>query len=73
MYTTYRLDSADEISMDLLLSIKQAYKSKPITITFEDEINVDLTEEQKSELDRRLQNKEGCLSAEESIARLYSL
>jgi hypothetical protein len=59
--------------MDLLLSIKQAYKSKPITITVEDEIHVDLTDEQKAELDRRLQNKDGCLSAEESIARLHSL
>jgi len=31
MYTTYHLESADEINSDLLDSIKAIYKSKPIT------------------------------------------
>lgn len=39
MYTTYHLSSADEITADLIEAIKAAFKSKPITITIEEEVN----------------------------------
>ncbi|KAA5536506.1 hypothetical protein F0919_02225 [Taibaiella lutea] len=39
MYTTYHLSSAQEITPDILESIKATFKSKPITITVEEEID----------------------------------
>jgi len=39
MYTTYHLSSAQEITPDLLDAIKATFKSKPITITIEEEID----------------------------------
>jgi hypothetical protein len=39
MYTTYHLSSADELTTDILEAIKLAFKSKPITITVEEEMD----------------------------------
>ena len=39
MYTTYHLSSAQEITTELLESIKKTFKSKPITITVEEEMD----------------------------------
>ena len=39
MYTTYHLSSAEDITPDILESIKIAFKSKPIVITVEEELD----------------------------------
>jgi hypothetical protein len=39
MYTTYHLSSAQDISPDILDAIKIAFKSKPIKITIEEELD----------------------------------
>lgn len=39
MYTTYHLSSAQDISTDILEAIKVSFKSKPITITVEEELD----------------------------------
>jgi hypothetical protein len=39
MYTTYHLSSAQEITPDILEAIKIAFKSKPIKITVEEELD----------------------------------
>ncbi len=39
MYTTYHLASAQEASSDILEAIKATFKSKPITITVEEELD----------------------------------
>lgn len=45
MYTTYHLTSAQELSTDILDSIKATYKSKAITIIVEEDDNdIELTE-----------------------------
>ncbi len=67
MSTTYHLESADELNSDLLESIKAMYKSKPITITVEED-NIDLDSDMKAILDERLEEGEDTyLSAETSI------
>ena len=72
MYTTYHLESADDLSSDLLESIKAIYKSKPITIIVEeDKDNFELDEEMRGVLDERLNEDEHTyLSAETSIHQL---
>ncbi len=72
MYTTYHLKSADELTSDILDSIKATFKSKPITIIVEeDENEMDLSDEMKAILDERLlEGDTGSLSSEESINRL---
>lgn len=67
MSTTYHLESADELNSDLLESIKAMYKSKPITITVEED-NLDLDSDMKAILDERLEEDESTyLSANTSI------
>jgi hypothetical protein len=39
MYTTYHLSSAQDITPDILDAIKAAFKSKPIVITVEEELD----------------------------------
>lgn len=39
MYTTYHLSSAQELTTDILEAIKTAFKTKPITITVEEEMD----------------------------------
>lgn len=71
MYTTYHLDSAQDINTDILEAIKIAFKSRPITITIEEEDDFELTEEMKAILDERLlEDKSDYITAEESISQL---
>ena len=39
MYTTYHLDSAEDITSEMIEAIKIAYKSKPIAITIAEELD----------------------------------
>ena len=39
MYTTYHLQSAQEVGADILESIKTAFRNKAITITVEEDID----------------------------------
>ena len=39
MVTTYHLSSAQDITIDILEAIKANFKSKPITITVEEELD----------------------------------
>ena len=72
MFTTYHLDSAEELSVEIIDSIKASFKSKPITITVEvDQENIELTDEMKKTLDGRLlESEETYLSAKDLLKRL---
>lgn len=39
MYTTFHLSSAEEITADILETIRATFKSKPITITVEEDVD----------------------------------
>lgn len=39
MYTTYHLSSAQELTADIVDAIKTAFKSKPISITIQEEMD----------------------------------
>ena len=39
MYTTFHFSSAQEVTPDILDAIKAAFKSKPISITVEEELD----------------------------------
>jgi hypothetical protein len=54
MYTTYHLSSAQDVNVDILEAIKLAFKSKPITITIEEDSNFEISQETKNMLDIRL-------------------
>ncbi|MGV8993057.1 MAG: hypothetical protein ACOH1O_03060 [Flavobacterium sp.] len=78
MQKTFHLSSAQEVNAEILNAIKVAFKSRPITITVEeDENDYEITSEMKSVLDNRIQEDESTyLTAEESIRKLnkkYSL
>ncbi len=69
MYTTYHLNSAQDVSIDILNAIKATFNSKPITIIVEED--TELNDEMKSILDERLREDESeYLTSEESISRL---
>lgn len=72
MYTTYHLDSAQDINSDILDAIKANFKSKPIVITVEEEISI--PEWQKEEvLKRKLHaqlNPESMLDFDEMMSEL---
>jgi hypothetical protein len=72
MYATYHFSSAQEVNIDILDSIKTAFRSKPITIIVEeDDRCFDLTADMKAVLDERIQeNGKNYLSAEKSINQL---
>ena len=72
MYTTYHLDSAQDVSPDILEAIKATFKSRPITIIVEeDEDNFDLNTDMKDTLDARVQEDEKTyLTVDESISQL---
>ena len=54
-------------------AIKIAFKSRPITITIEEESDFEITEEMKAILDERLlEDGSDYVSAEESISQLKS-
>lgn len=70
MRTIYNLSSAQEITSDILESIRAAYKTKPITIIVEEAMD-DLTEDQKVALDERLAEDEcAYIASEESVDRI---
>ena len=54
MYTTFHVPSAQEVSVDMLDAIKAAFKTKPITITIEEDSDFELSDESKNMLDSRL-------------------
>ena len=69
MHTTFHLNSAQDVSTDLLDAIKAAYKSKPITIIVEEE--EDLSQEMKIILDNRLQEDESTyITSKQSVDML---
>lgn len=72
MQKIFHLSSAQEINAEILDAIKVAFKSKPITITVEqDENDYSITSDMKSVLDNRMQEDESAyLTAEESISQL---
>lgn len=72
MQTTYHLSSAEELTTDIVDSIKATFKSRPITIIVEEaEDDFDLSDEMKLILDERLsEHNNAYLSAEESIHQL---
>jgi len=39
MYSTFHLSSAEEVTADILEAIRATFKSKPITITVEEELD----------------------------------
>ena len=68
MHTTYYLKSAQEVSTDLLDSIKATFKSKSITITVEEAYCDDeLTDEMKAILDERLLEDESTYLTEDEL------
>ena len=72
MQKTFHFSSAQEVNAEILDAIKVAFKSRPITITVEeDENDYEITSEMKSVLDNRMQEDESTyLTAEESIRNL---
>lgn len=56
MYTSYHFTSAQEISDDIIRSIKEAFKAKPVTIIVEEEelVPEGMTTEMVEELEERL-------------------
>lgn len=72
MQKTFHFSSAQEVNAEILDAIKVAFKSRPITITVEeDENDYEITSEMKSVLDNRIQEDESTyLTAEESIRNL---
>jgi hypothetical protein len=72
MYTTFHLNSAQEVNSDILDAIKVAFKSNPITITVKvDEADFDRTLDMETVLNERLlEDEETYLSAETSINQL---
>ena len=72
MSKIYHLNSAQEVSADILESIKATFKSKPITIIVEEDTgNYELTEEMKAVLDQRLEEDQTAyITSEESIGQL---
>lgn len=72
MYTTYHLNSAQELNNDILDTIRSAFESIPITITVkEEDSDSELTEDMKEVLDERLQEDETTyLTAKDSIGQL---
>ena len=72
MQTTYHLVSAQELSTEILDSIKEKFKSKPIIIIVkENEDDTELSIEMKSVLNDRLKEDEATyLTLDESMDRL---
>jgi hypothetical protein len=72
MYTTYHLSSAQEVNSDILDAIKVAFKSRPITITIEEEEqDFEISQEMANILDERLlEDESDYITADESIKQL---
>ncbi|MFT4094472.1 MAG: hypothetical protein QM640_12610 [Niabella sp.] len=71
MYTTYHLDSAQDITIDIIDSIKAAFQSKPIKIIITEDSLDDLDENLASILEERLNMADSeYITAEASITAL---
>ncbi len=72
MQAIYHLSSSQEITFDLLESIRNTFKSKPITIVVDEEIeDYEISEDMKRILNDRLAEDESdYISADESIKQL---
>ena len=71
MNTVFHLNSASDLSQEILDSIKLMFQTRPITIVVEDSLDQIPDAEQKSMLDSRMQEPdEHYLSAEKSIELL---
>ena len=71
MNTVFHLNSASDLSQEILDSIKLMFQSRPITIVVEDSLEQNPDAEQKAILDSRMQEPdEHYLSAEKSIELL---
>ncbi|MEQ1732435.1 MAG: hypothetical protein ABL940_02120 [Bacteroidia bacterium] len=72
MYTTYHLNSAQDANVDIIDAIKAAFKSKPITIIVEEDIDdFELSVAMKATLDERLQEDQTTyITAEASLNKL---
>ena len=72
MQTTYHFLSVQELSTEILDSIKAKFKSKSITIIVkENEVDIELSDEMKSMLNDRLKEDEASyLTLTESMDRL---
>ena len=72
MQTTYHFLSAQELSTEILDSIKEKFKSKSIiVIVKENEDDIELSDEMKSMLNERLKEDEATyLTLNESMDRL---
>ena len=71
MNTVFHLNSASDVSQEILDSIKLIFQTRPITIVVEDSIEELPDAEQKAILDSRIQEPDQhYLSAENSIELL---
>lgn len=72
MLKTYHLKSAQDLSSEIIESIKDTFQSRSITIIVEeDEQDYELNDEMKAVLDERLQEDEKTyLSGDDSIKEL---
>ena len=73
MQTSFHFNSAQDINIEVLDKIKSTYNTKSITITVEEDYadSYNLTDEQKTLLDNRVnENTSEYLSPDESIERL---
>lgn len=69
MYTTYHLTSAEEITSDIVDSIKATFKSRPIKIIVEEDFDeMSLSQENISILESRLaENEAEYIAADKSL------
>ncbi len=71
MYSTYHLNSANEVDSKLLDAIKATYQSKPITIVVKESVEGELSPESKAILDERLLEDDSTyLDAKESLVNI---
>lgn len=72
MLKTYHLKSAQDLSLEIIESIKDTFQSRSITIIVEeDEQDYELNDEMKAVLDERLQEDEKTyISGDDSIKEL---
>lgn len=69
MYTSYHFSSAQDVSIDLIQSIKAAYKNRAIIITVEENEPVPegMTSQMVEKLDERLKDKDPVVIGEKEL------
>lgn len=69
MYTSYHFSSAQDVSIDLIQSIKAAYKNRAIIITVEEDEPVPegMTSQMVEKLDERLKDKDPVVIGEKEL------